>query len=230
MIKQYLVVILLATSQCIFAQENKNKFVLSGNANYSRSQQLFEYAPVVTSKLSGISYSGGIHAGYSISDNFAVGLFTNQNRNINHTAYDSPNSTESWFKSSGHSQSIGFFSRYQYLFIANKLGLLVQAHIGIQHGRWDSQQFISYPTSDEQIIREYGTSKQQFIDISPGLIYYINKRFSLETSLGYIGYGIEQRREIGSDYISKSRGIGMAFFSTIHLAFTYYFGLNKKQG
>ena len=206
--------------------------MISGNVGYSNWENQLNYATFSTFKNQshGLYYMGGLKLGYYVSNNFAIGLYSNCYTNkSNSTYYNSWASTSVQSNSSSANQSLGIFARYHHLFFENKFGVLFQTYIGSNWGKWNTRVLQSNPVNGDQITVDAGKSNSQNINLTAGLIYFINKKFSIETSLGGMGYGIDHWRSTHTLNNSKTTGGWIGLSSNINFAFTYYFGYNKQQ-
>lgn len=231
MIKSYLATVLLLASLCSYSQDNKNKFMINGGIGYSHWKKDVDVSRYSTTKSSAPSFHGSTHLGYFVSDKLALGLFGSLSGfeekskfGTGTLPYPTAHTTE--YRYSGRISTMGLFARYQQLIIDNKFGFLFQAHLASDRFWSNSWQYYSDPTNGDREIRNYSRSKGQYIDLTAGLIYYINKKFSLETTFAGLNFGT---RNIQTDYTKiKTRGGQIDLYSSVNLAFTYYFGFSNK--
>ncbi len=224
MTKKYLTAALLVLSMCTFSQENKNRFMINGSVHYSNEH--------LTDKMNSSNYSdsygnnsGGVNFGYFLSNNFAVGISGAINRSITKNR----SNTNGLDRDYNYTEKdCGIFARYNHPFKSGKLGFFLQ--LGV-HYLWGDEHTIFFHNinSGSVIASEVSKKHMGFLAIlNPGIIYFINNKFSIESSLGSIYSGSDNVKYSNGPTNEKKFRLGADFYlTTINLGFTYYFGGKK---
>jgi hypothetical protein len=227
--KNYLIAVLLAISFYSFAQENKNKFLINGNAHYSNYHQRDKY------NLSESAYDylsqqrmGGLNFGYFITNDFVIGISGAINR-ITGVA-DAGDKKNYFYKSSFTDDytACGIFTRYNHALQGGKFGFFLQLNANYIKGNSTNMNSQQSPNSDLVTTKAYRKYSRINTNLNPGIIYFINSKFSVESSLGSIFYEIGKSKEDDTYFINKASGFGINFsLTTINMGLSYYFGGKK---
>jgi len=143
-------------------------------------------------KTSSISF--GPVAGKYIKDNLAHGLTLTYNFQSSKDEY--PDDTE--YKSFGHFIGAGYFIRKNYKIVPN-LFFFLQAQSRLTYGASKSIDV----NEDETKFRNYSFS----LGGLPGLQLFLSKKWSLETSLGLVGYSFRSSKTVDSDSKTNSHNV-----------------------
>lgn len=213
--------LILIAGYC-YAQETKGRFLFNGGFACGRPQQ-HRTSDEIIIDISNRYYAGTFNLGYHITSEFAAGVMGFLISTKEQTKYDMP-SVDPFYTISSRYQHIGIFTRYHHLFVENKFGFVTYLSGGYAQGQWRLEEAFGGP--DDGPRKDAGTYRGKFIRLSPGFIYFIGNRFSLETSLGNIDYtkGISR----SSSTQAKEKGWTSNLFP-ISFSFTCYTGRCKKK-
>jgi hypothetical protein len=233
MLKKQLIAVLLLLGMNSFAQLNKNKIMISGRGNF------------YTDKSEGESYSNNpahikdkrsdgnidLNVGYFLSPNFAIGGSIGLGRNVYKQTYFYTNGDNNINKSTSQNFSTGIFARYNYMINQSKFGLFFQLNNTYTWGRIDREYIytsvVNPPGGNLALDKNHSFN----LGLTPGLVYFINNRLSVETSIGYLAYNsmvtkdkpLEQRVERVSRF---NADFSMA---TAYFGLTFYLGGKKSE-
>ena len=212
--------VLLGWTQ-LHAQENKGKWMINGNVNYLTYKDGYNDKPPYQSQQNIYkSASVGVNLGYFLTNNFALGLSTlytfdkikSEYAGYPIQTYDQKNST----------YSTGIFARYNQPINHSKFGFALQLD-GNYGWKTGSQKQYDGQGSNTTHISSSGFS----ISLTPRIIYFINQKFSVETTLGNIQF--RSSKGVDSYYSSQkvrrnSFDFNLNPFEVFGFGFTYYFG------
>lgn len=201
--------------------------MINGNVHYSNDNFSREMNQYKNSDLDVIS-SGGVNLGYFLSNNFAIGVSGSVNNyNSTHNAHDLNYSFE--HTSNFAQKACGIFARYNHTLKSGKLGFFLQ--LGTQY-IWgdehitDIQKDPSWPYL--VTYKDFAKHNGALVILNPGLIYFINKKFSVESSLGSIYSSSDKAKSSINPINEKTTKFSADLYLTsINLGFTYYFGGKK---
>jgi hypothetical protein len=232
MIKNYLTAILLVITIYSYSQENKNKFMINGNAQYSDQYMIkkINHSNNTIGKYSD-SYKnshGAINFGYFLSNNFAIGISGSVNSSISYSRREDNKKYLSEYTDNNIEKGCGIFARYNHILDSSKFGFFFQ--LGT-HYYWGTMKTTS-PTMDSQgniiTIKRTTTHTQLLALLNPGIVYFINNKFSVESALGSIYYTSDESEPTDTNTVEKNSKLGFDFnLTTISLGFSYYFGGKK---
>jgi hypothetical protein len=232
MIQQFLIFNLLLLSIYAYPQQNKNKIMINGNFNYNQSNLNNDFTSNQGGNYFEYIRNGkvNLNVGYFISNNFALGVKGSFERLVDRN--NSEDASKTNFHRVTETQDLyasGLFARYHYMFWDDKLGILFQVSGTYDWGK-ELRHIITYNNmgtthSFDEHIRISGFST----GFQPGAIYFINQRFSVETSIGNLSYSLQESK----NKESRSHFIGSDFnanfsMSTLYFGLTYYFGGRKE--
>ncbi len=218
MIKKAIACIILFVTVKSYSQELKNKFVINGNVSHSQ----FDYDLNVSNALYESQKNNNnlinISAGYFLTDNISVGLFGSFQKNLTNRTDNSFS-----YKSTTVYNSSGLFARYTKLMKESSFGFFFELETGYSWGKQANRS-----TDTTNMISHYDNRFTQIaVSLSPGLIYFINKKFSVETRLGSLSAYTGKLKYFDSPEI-KNSGFDLNFsLTTISAGFSYYFGGKK---
>ena len=217
MIKKYITGLLLALSVYSYSQENKNKFVANATIqfNYWNGSNTINL--------------GGVNMGYFISNHFALGISGNYSREKSNSATKELNYS-SFTENTTSSSYSGIFARYNYVPAGNKLGFFFNFGSGyslttIKLNHRTIYDDISFEQTNVQ--KRHGFN----IALSPGIIYFINKRFSTEATLGNIAFRTEFSKDVSpTEATYRYTNFETRFFTSyLMIGFSYYFDCKKNE-
>lgn len=230
MTKDRILIAFLLLSISSYAQV-KGRMMINGNASYYRAQ--VEQKNGINAHISDKNQfaSANLNLGYFISNNFAIGIKAGTSSSNSNSFASYTNGEEATRKNSGLRFSSGVFARYNKLLGDGKFGLFLQLDNLYNWGTSKSESrtiYINFPP-------EFRTSNTKLKGYSsvlfPGVLYFINKKLSLEASFGSISYHhtmIKDKEETAN--FNKSNGFNLNFsLSTINLGLTFYFGKGKSE-
>jgi hypothetical protein len=213
MIKSSLTAILILLGAYCSSQENKGNFVVNAAINLSLKNQ-----PVTT---------GGIYLGYFVTDHFSFGITCHQSheRNTLHENAIWQDYSSEIVKTEHFS---GVFARYNHLF-QGKFGFFLSLNPSYIRRKDVTTQTTYYAVGEytEKTTYRYNGI---FVSLDPGIIYFINKRFSLETKLGSIYYLNTFSKNTNYEINEKHSDFDLSFFTTnLNLGVSFYFARKKEE-
>jgi hypothetical protein len=223
MIKNYLIGTFLLSCMFVYSQDNKGKFMIQGSAGYNNSSIIKKYprSNGLTDEYKNSLVSADVNFGYFLSNNFAMGIsgavrhfkFVNKSNNLpNYTKYGN-----TYFE-----KGAGIFARYNRPLHTSKFGIFLQLNA---HYYWINEIDISTTLNANgkpENITKITKGRRISTDLNPGLIYFINNKFSIESTLGSLYYTVEKSTAMRTK--KKTIGTGADFsLANINLGFTYYF-------
>jgi outer membrane immunogenic protein len=227
MIKNVVIGLLLFSVSVANAQENKNKFVVSGHLAYATNKFTDKYAANSSNKSINNESWASITIGYFLTNNFALGIAGNFYK----TGYDGSSfyqGYESHYQTEQSRYMPALFARYNQPLRNNKFAFTYTFNGGFYTGKTSTISEESSPGMGEK--REI-TGKVSGINVnfSPGLLYFISKNFSVETTLGSVYYNSQKIKYndalATSPPSNKSSGFGLDFsLTSINVGFSVYFG------
>jgi hypothetical protein len=226
--KENLIAVILAISFYSYSQENKNRFMIKGDVRYSGSNDRSSHNldTYHNNHLSGHS-SAGINLGYFVSNNFAIGLLGSIGKSSSGSTSNSATPYSYEFTSTYSYTGGGIFARYNQVLPTGKLGFFLQLNTSYSKGYANDAS--TYLDQMGQLIstKGYSKSKEANVSLNPGIIYFINSKFSVESTLGSVYYRASKSKHDDIDFTQAS-GFGAGFsLKTINLGFSYYFGGKK---
>lgn len=230
MLKPYVLCLFLLMTLLCYPQQNKGKFMIKGGVYYDASQiktNITEsFSPL--GKQDANDSNGSISFGYFLTDYIVAGLQGSYDKSIYN---QNTTTTISSFRdySSEISNFLGGFGQYNKFIVKDKFGIIFNLKSGYNWGRWNMEQTLYTSQSGEKTTKNFANTKYFSIDLSPGFIYFIHRKFSLETFLGSVSYA-NGVAHTGDDIKMKQQSFGTNFsFTSISLGVSYYFGGRKKQ-
>ncbi len=230
MIKKYLTGILLLYSIYRYSQGNKNKFMINGNILYGGDKYLNKSPrSEFESKNNYRTSAGAAHVGYFISNNFAIGILSSFSEMKSYGSSSYQQTQSSTYESINHKNAVGIFARYNHAINASKFGFFLQLEGTYATGRIKNTYSNLNQNGELFEQKNSGKEKEETVAIYPGIFYFLNSKFSVESSLGSVYYiqGTSENSEV--DVIHKNSSFGASFsFTSINLGFSYYFGGKKS--
>jgi hypothetical protein len=229
MIQKTLIAVFILIGVHSFAQLNKNRVMISGRGNIymNKAEDQNTYANVLTEKnFSGAAY---LNAGYFLSNNFAIGgVFGFRKSSYSR---DSESLTDDHYIEEATSKlyTTGIFARYNHMIRQSKFGLFCQLENIYSWGKNDN--ITSNYSSSGGIIYITRDLQKNFtfkIGLTPGLMYFVTDRLSIEASIGDISYS-----SIVTKYQPESKQSDTQKdnqFNTDFSMYTAYFGLTFYLG
>ena len=223
MIKKTIAFVLFLTCTNLHAQENKNKWMINGNVSYFQNNSDTHSSPDIKFKQRNTFM--GVHLGYFITNNFALGILNEGFASVNElTTSDTSASVTSQY-STYYSPVI--FARYNRQIQSSRFGFFLQLD---GKYRWEKNRLKTITGSSGYT--RTSASSGIAISLTPGIIYFINKKISVETSFGNLG--ISSLNGYDSNAIVKRNMVNVNLTTNFSLAamnfgFTYYFGCKKRE-
>jgi hypothetical protein len=214
MIRKSFLCILVVLSSYSFSQENKNKFVANATIQ-------------LTSGSSGPVNMGGVYLGYFFTNSLSFGItgYQSQDRSL----YRDETVWQTYSKEEVSLANFsGAFIRYNHSF-KNKFGVFVSLNPGY---RWNKLTITETTNSfgTEAVSKRFTKGNGLSVGLHPGIIYFVNKQFSAEVTLGHISYITNFSKESESVYIQKDAVFETSFFTSgLNLGVSFYFGCKKDN-
>jgi hypothetical protein len=230
MIKKYLTAVLLFISIYGYSQENKNRFMINGNVQYSHFNDQNKYYPdLYIDDYSNRNSAAGVNFGYFISNNFALGVFGSLNKFTYTSASEYHSNFNSSYNSAYMNKACGVFARYNHVLHNSKFGFFLNLSIGYNWNNTNSSNSYQDPNAGQITKKEYSKYSGLKASLNPGIIYFINSKFSVESTLGSVYYSIGKLRQDDVYFANKITELGASFsLRTVSLGFSYYFGGKKS--
>lgn len=232
MIKKQFVAALLLLSMQSFAQLNKGRIVINGNANYFKSNTdgaLFDN--IQNYKGANSITNTNLNVGYFVSNNFAVGIkgSFSTTRGSYATVYNTGSRNSQKNKSLFFSS--GVFVRYNHVLGSSKFALFLQLDNSYNWGNGRSETIDTPINFPEYVSVNMNKSKGYSANLAPGVMYFINDKLSVEASLGSLYFSSTVTTDHPSETITnKSTGVSANFSaSTFYLGLSFYLGKHKGE-
>jgi hypothetical protein len=223
--RTYLIIfVFLFFSSTFVAQEIKNKVMATTGFGVS-SKKVMDDGRGIRRQIKDFDTEIHLDIGYYLSNNVAVGYTTALQKQIHKENTIHADYSHSTRKNINNNYSMGIFLRYQHLLKNKKLGLFAQL---ASTYNWGDEH--NYYTVTSIYINSYNISSERTqgatISITPGVIYFITPKFSMETSMGEVFYNyiIEKKSKV----TTSKFGLDFSVYA-IKLGFSYYFGGRKKE-
>ncbi len=219
-------VILLSLFTQLNAQENKNNWMINGNMDFFQNDYSDANKSHFSSSKNKLTYVyTGSNLGYFITNNFAVGILNQYYSNTN-TNKEVDTLIQYTVKEKMRSYTTGVYARYNHMINKRKFGFFLQLETDYTWQKYNAN--ILKENSNEILTR---SSTGYSVSLTPGLVYFINHKFSVETSLGNVGFNsfkgndfdeLDMKQNQINFYLTTRLSL-----SSINFGFTYYFGGNK---
>lgn len=231
MIKKIFFAALLLTNAAIYAQENKGKFMINGNGNFAKYKTHKDYGLGTNNSYDKTNQTNGnvnLNFGYFLSNHFAIGVSGGYSGQINKQEFVNPSSPNTNLYKS-YTYSAGIFARYNCMIKESKFGFLFQLNANYDFEKNHTK--ITYATNPNPSTDFGGKTVGSTTALRPGVIYFINQKFSLETLLGSVYYQQAVKTiENNETYKEKNSNFGLDLSMTsIYIGITYYFGGKKTE-
>jgi hypothetical protein len=165
----------------------------------------------------------GIFAGYGINQTRGKQVYDNYNNPSNNSNQNNA--------SNNHTISGGIFARYYKMLGSSRFGIYGQVSCSYGGGKTKSNSAFTGPLA--QVSNEtHGDHTQFSTYINPGIVYFINNRFAIETSFGSAGYYARRTKTYNGNI--KTEGTSGAFnaslaLQSLNFGFNFYFGGNAAN-
>jgi hypothetical protein len=219
MIKKYLIGIFMLLCMFAHSQANKGKFMIQGSAGYHNSGVLSTYG-AFSEKYSRNFVLADVNFGYFLSNNFAVGISgsTIYNKSID---IPDPHVNQLKYVNTHSENGVGVFARYNHTLHDSKFGFFLQ--LNARH-YWINQMDALIMMNGDPSNKNVTKGTRIYSSLSPGLIYFINNKFSVESTLGSLYYTLEKSKSPSLAIEKTYTSTGIDFSLTqINFGFTYYF-------
>jgi hypothetical protein len=234
MIQKTLIAVLLLIGIHSFAQLNKNRVMISGRGNVymNKSEDNNIYAHIPTEKhFGGTIY---LNAGYFLSNNFAVGGVFGSGKSSYNRNSKSVTNDRTIQETTSKSFTAGIFARYNQMIRQSKFGLFCQVENSYSWGKYDDI-IAKYPGSGGMtyITRDLQKNNTFKIGLTPGLMYFVTNRLSIEASIGDISYNsiVTKYQPVSLQPNTQKDNLFNANFSmaTAYFGLTFYLGGKKNE-
>lgn len=215
---------------------------LSINYNYSKNdRQDVTNDAYTNSTIKRNNIYSNINLGYFVKDNLAMGILTGYQRTTYNNNNFSSNNSNTYNSTSNSNQIInyffiGIFARYYKMINNSKFGIFIQANSQYQNGNettTNNNTTTNYTSTSQTSELTSQKSNTFSVGISPGIVYFINKKIGIETRFGNIGYGISNTKPLSNSKRSISEhneGFDANFSSsTLQLGVNFYLGRKSKS-
>jgi hypothetical protein len=231
MIEKKLIAVLLLVGTHSFAQLNKSRVMISGRGNVHTNKT--EDANTLSHMHNTEKNFGGsvyLNAGYFLSNNFAIGGILGLSKNSYERDYDYLNNDRVFQETISKSYTTGIFARYNYMIRQSKFGLFFQLDNTYSWGRFDDKS-TTYSNGMPYIKSSKERNHSFNIGLTPGLMYFINNRLSIETSIGDFSYNSTITKDEPLELNVRKESNFNANFSasTLYFGLTFYLGGKKNE-
>jgi hypothetical protein len=213
--KKIFTTFLLLSTALVYAQDNKNKFVVNANLSVSNG----------SNNSLGL---GGFNIGYFFTNQFSIGVTANYNGSIHHFSQEAISSYPVTSLSTDKylNNFVGVFARYNFV-PKNKFSFFLSLNNSFFWYTFKHES-IFIANGYEDHYTSTGYSKGYRINLNPGIIYFFHPKFSTEITLGSVFYTTERATDI--NFFRKASGFGTDLFTSgFNLGFSYYFGCKNKN-
>lgn len=232
----HLNIILFLFSLNAFAQLRDGNMYLGGNVNFF--QDNLNRKDSSSSFNSGESvnktnyFSGTLNYGYMVRTNLALGTLFRYNFSDEYYRTNNATSSSFWPKENKgryNAYAIGVFARKYWPLGESMFAFYLQASVSYGIGTYSARQMFLTDNSGDYSIKN--TSRNENIvtmRLSPGLVYFINKHFGAECSMGNLTY-----TQTKASYFSEGIQTGESKGSNLRANFSvsaFYIGLNYYFG
>jgi hypothetical protein len=229
MIKKTFITVFLLVGLYSFAQLNKNRIMINGRGNFYTDK--LENVTVNNVTLHGVEkVSEGnlnLNIGYFLSNSFAIGGILGLEKNIN--TRSTPYIWGSITTETTTSQNFyaGIFARYNHMIKESKFGLFFQLNNTFGAGKAANEVVLNGVPNPTTRNKNH-TFK---MGLTPGLMYFITNRLSIETSIGDLSYHSSVSEDIPLKRDVRHESIFNADFSmaTVYFGLTFYLGGKKSE-
>ncbi len=209
-----------------FGQFNKNRIMINGRGNFYTDKQEKNLSNSVPYYYYNEFSEGNLNLniGYFLSDNFAIGalLGAGMNKNLKDEFYAGSHNSETVVNKNFYS---GIFLRYNQMIKQSKFGLFFQLNNLYGIGKMNNNKFNNGIRNPNYLP---GKNYMFKIGATPGLMYFITNRLSIETSIGDVSYvsttTIENRPLHATESHKTSRFNTDFSISTVYFGLTFYLG------
>jgi hypothetical protein len=221
------------------AQIGKGRMMLAGSFNDSQSKTTstdtsgyLNSQPINTNN----SFTGTLQYGYFLTDKIMVGVYgtyQNSNGNLKSVYYDGTNYNTSTNNNTYHNFSGGIFSRYYQMLGKSRFAIFGQLTAGYGGGT-QTQETVYLRNSGNTTIDTHGDRSFLSIGLNPGVVFFITKCLALETSFGYVGYGVQHSKNYNGAQLTEttnsSFNSNLGFtLSSLSYGINFYFGGKKNK-
>ena len=228
MVQRYLIALLVVLSTYSYSQENKNKIMVNGAFFHLNTKSKIPIAYPSTQYSKSVYRGNYAHAqiGYFISNNFAFGLSGSLLRLKNQVKSSYP--TENFYLYKQESDYISVFTRYNYTIDKRKLGCFLKLYGGYLWENRFSHQTYTDPQNNIVEITDFSRAKGMEFNLYAGIIYFINRWASVETTLGNVAYYISDAENKNSNQKNLTLVANFSMAS-LNLGFSFYLGRKTQD-
>jgi hypothetical protein len=233
MIQKKLIAVFLLIGMHSFAQLNKNKIMISGRGNYFEDNIQQDVNDITNSHFKNKISDGALNLniGYFLSNNFIIGGIAGFGKSMqfqNNIYISGDNSSR---KITTQNFSSGVFARYNHMIKESQFGLFFQLNNTYTWGRIDGEYTytsINFPLSGYVDLKKY---RAYDVVLTPGLMYFINNKLSIETSIGNLSYNssVTKDRPLELSVEKTSRFNTDFSMATVYFGLTFYMGGKKSE-
>ncbi len=230
----YLLIVMLLSCSFAQAQYSKGTQLLAGSFGYTNNQGKTKDTSVNTNTRNNNSYQLNLFARYGLflTNHWLVGAYGNYSNSLSKGSANYSSSDSYSYRNTSELYTMGLFGRY-YQTISGRFSWFAQISAGAGSGK----SFYNSTTTNTTSFLESHTNSKNFyanLNFTPGIIYFLNSKFALETTFGNVGYSYNQTRnfikgvQISENNYSNFNSNFFFSFSNILFGINYYFGGNKK--
>lgn len=220
------------------AQYGKGTQLLAGSFGYNNNQGNSRDTSINSNVRNSTYYQLNLFAryGFFVTNHWLVGAFGNYSNSLSKgsSSYSGGNPGSYSYHNNSEQYTLGLFGRY-YQNISGRFSWFVQISAGAGAGKGS---YNSTSINSTTYVESHSNSKtfSANLNFTPGIIYFLNSKFALETTFGNVGYTYNQTRNfIGGVQVNENKNSNfnsnfLFNFSNVLFGINYYFGGNKKPG
>jgi hypothetical protein len=217
-----------------FAQLNKNRIMINGRGNFytDKLQTDFNTNNVPLRNIDKVSEGNvNLNIGYFLSNNFAIGGIVGFGKNVNTHDNNYITADRNIQIITTQNFSTGVFARYNHMIKQSKFGLFIQLNNTYSIGKQEDENTHYSPYFSQNTTLTKGKNHAFKIGLTPGLMYFITNRLSIETSIGDLSYNSSVSRDIPLELqIDKQSQFNADFsMATVYFGLTFYLGGKKSE-
>lgn len=203
--------------------------MLGGTINYSQNTTGYSGTGTTgTNNAKATLFGGGINYGYLLSDHFMMGINLGYNTSV-YTYHSVSGSGRVDINATNQSYSTGLFARYYQKIGQSRFYFFGQLLVSHSNGTGVSKEIFGLNNGGTGT-EDRADNKSSIYDVNlvPGIVYMINDKFGIETTIGNFGYNSNTTR-LYRDRKEYQKNTDNTFqanlaLSTITFGLHFYFG------
>jgi outer membrane immunogenic protein len=226
---QFLICAVLLASFASNAQGFMGKGILNGNINYYNFKEKNSgkttsfYTTNNHKRTAAVNLNIGGYTKPHTALGFTLGYLNTREENERAQGFE-----QYTYDNSAKHYKIGAFMRNNFM-LKEKFGLFLHSSVSFMWGNEKAEEVYYYPTIVG--IHEFNNKFKFFnINVSPGILYSLNKHFSLEATFGQLYYttgSISSQLYLNDSYENTISDFGANLsLSSFTIGLSYYFGGN----